>query len=226
MERARRRAVAARRSHRPGRRRVRPRARVRRPLLARIVRDFPALQDRAGAHHDARGRRVRPRGADERRPRRSRRSTCCWSRNALFAGGIRPHYYCLPVLKRETHREALVAAATSGNPRFFLGTDSRAARAAHEGERVRLRRLLLGPRGARALRGGVRGRRTRSTGSKASRAASARTSTACRATRTRITLERDAVDASRPSIRSARDTIVPLRAGEPLRWRVAAPAQP
>lgn len=46
------------------------------------------------------------------------------NRNAIFAGGIRPHHYCLPVLKRETHREALVAAVTSGNPRFFLGTDS------------------------------------------------------------------------------------------------------
>ena len=47
-----------------------------------------------------------------------------YNRNALFTGGIRPHYYCLPVLKRETHRQALVAAATSGNARFFLGTDS------------------------------------------------------------------------------------------------------
>jgi len=46
------------------------------------------------------------------------------SRNALFAGGIRPHHYCLPVLKREEHRQALVEAATSGSPRFFLGTDS------------------------------------------------------------------------------------------------------
>ena len=46
------------------------------------------------------------------------------NRNALFIGGIRPHYYCLPVLKREQHREALVEAATSGNPKFFLGTDS------------------------------------------------------------------------------------------------------
>ena len=46
------------------------------------------------------------------------------SRNALFAGGVRPHHYCLPVLKRETHRQALMKAATSGNPKFFLGTDS------------------------------------------------------------------------------------------------------
>jgi dihydroorotase len=46
------------------------------------------------------------------------------NRNALFQGGIRPHHYCLPVLKREEHRAALVEAATSGNPKFFLGTDS------------------------------------------------------------------------------------------------------
>lgn len=47
-----------------------------------------------------------------------------YNRNAIFQGGIRAHYYCLPVLKRETHRVALVEAATSGDPRFFLGTDS------------------------------------------------------------------------------------------------------
>ncbi len=46
------------------------------------------------------------------------------NRNALFKGGIRPHYYCLPVLKTEPDREALIQAATSGNPKFFLGTDS------------------------------------------------------------------------------------------------------
>ena len=47
-----------------------------------------------------------------------------YNRNALFKGGIRPHWYCLPVLKREKHRQALLAAATSGSGRFFLGTDS------------------------------------------------------------------------------------------------------
>jgi len=46
------------------------------------------------------------------------------NRNAIFTGGIRPHYYCLPILKREEDRLALLDAATSGNPRFFLGTDS------------------------------------------------------------------------------------------------------
>jgi dihydroorotase len=47
-----------------------------------------------------------------------------YNRNAIFQGGLRPHYYCLPVLKREQHRQALVAAATSGSAKFFLGTDS------------------------------------------------------------------------------------------------------
>ncbi|MFZ5537677.1 MAG: dihydroorotase [Pseudomonadota bacterium] len=47
-----------------------------------------------------------------------------YNRNAMLVGGIRPHYYCLPILKREEHRQALVAAAVSGNPKFFLGTDS------------------------------------------------------------------------------------------------------
>jgi dihydroorotase len=46
------------------------------------------------------------------------------NRNALFAGGLRPHAYCLPVVKRERHRQAVRAAATSGSPKFFLGTDS------------------------------------------------------------------------------------------------------
>ena len=47
-----------------------------------------------------------------------------YNRNAIFSGGVRPHYYCLPVLKREIHRQALVRAATSGSRKFFLGTDS------------------------------------------------------------------------------------------------------
>ncbi|UYG01619.1 MULTISPECIES: dihydroorotase [unclassified Halomonas] len=47
-----------------------------------------------------------------------------FNRNQMLAGGIRPHYYCLPILKREQHRQALLKAATSGSPKFFLGTDS------------------------------------------------------------------------------------------------------
>jgi len=56
-----------------------------------------------------------------------------YNRNALFHGGVRPHWYCLPVLKRERHRQALLTAATSGNPRYFLGTDS-APHARHDKE--------------------------------------------------------------------------------------------
>jgi dihydroorotase len=70
-----------------------------------------------------------------------------YNRNALFTGGIRPHYYCLPVLKRELHRQALLQVVASGSPRFFLGTDS-APHAAHLKEHAsRLCRLLHRARG-------------------------------------------------------------------------------
>ncbi len=154
------RACRARRGHRSGRRRVRPRARVRRARSStRIVRDFPGAAHRARAHHDARGRGSSSTPRRPPSPRRSRRSISLWSRNALFAGGLRPHLYCLPMLKREAHRRALVAAATSGNPKFFLGTDSAPHAQARQGERLRLRRLLFGAARAAALRRGVRGRR-------------------------------------------------------------------
>jgi dihydroorotase len=65
-----------------------------------------------------------------------------YNRNAIFTGGIRPHYYCLPVLKRETHRQALLAAATSGSAKFLSGHRQRATSGAPERTRHRLRRLL------------------------------------------------------------------------------------
>ena len=92
-------------------------------VLARIVRDFPALKlvvehitTREAAQFVAAapahiGATITP-------------QHLLWSRNALFAGGLRPHAYCLPVLKRESHRQALVDAATGGNAKYFLGTDS------------------------------------------------------------------------------------------------------
>jgi dihydroorotase len=91
--------------------------------LARIVRDFPGL--RVVLEHVT----TREGVAFVREARAGVAGTLTpqhllWSRNALFVGGLRPHHYCLPVLKRETHRQALVSAATSGNARFFLGTDS------------------------------------------------------------------------------------------------------
>jgi dihydroorotase len=91
--------------------------------LARLVRDFPGL--RIVLEH------VTTRAAVEFVEQASDRVSATitphhllHNRNAMFQGGLRPHYYCLPVLKREEHRMALVKAATSGNPKFFLGTDS------------------------------------------------------------------------------------------------------
>ncbi|HEX5864485.1 MAG TPA: dihydroorotase [Casimicrobiaceae bacterium] len=92
-------------------------------VLARILRDFPELRvvlehvtTREAAEFIAAapahvGATITP-------------QHLLYSRNALLAGGIRPHLYCKPILKRESHRQALVKAATNGNPKFFLGTDS------------------------------------------------------------------------------------------------------
>lgn len=91
--------------------------------LAQVVRDFPALKvvvehittreaaDFVTAAPANVGATITP-------------QHLLYNRTSIFTGGIRPHFYCLPILKRETHRAALVAAATSGSPKFFLGTDS------------------------------------------------------------------------------------------------------
>ena len=91
--------------------------------LARLVREFPGLRmvlehitTRAGAQFVT--------DAPHNVAATITAHHLLLNRNALFAGGLRPHLYCLPVLKREHHRQALLAAATSGNPKFFLGTDS------------------------------------------------------------------------------------------------------
>jgi dihydroorotase len=91
--------------------------------LSRIVRDFPALKV-VLEHITTREAAQFVAGAPENVAATVTPQHLLWSRNALFAGGIRPHFFCLPVLKRETHRQALVAAVTSGSPKFFLGTDS------------------------------------------------------------------------------------------------------
>jgi dihydroorotase len=143
------------------------------------------------------------------------------NRNALFQGGVRPHHYCLPVLKRESHRLALVAAATSGSPKFFLGTDSaphgRAAKenacgcagiySAHAGLELyaeafdaagRLDRL----EGFASFHGADFYRLPRNT--------------------TTVTLVREpwTPPASYPF---GEDVLVPFRAGEAIAWRLAAP---
>ena len=92
-------------------------------VLATIVRDFPRL--RVVLEHLTTEEAVAfVSGASDNVAGTITPQHLLYSRNALFAGGLRPHLYCLPVLKRERHRRALVAAATSGNPKFFLGTDS------------------------------------------------------------------------------------------------------
>jgi dihydroorotase len=92
-------------------------------LLGRIVRDFPALKV-VLEHITTREAAQFVAAAPANVAATVTPQHLLWSRNALFAGGIRPHFFCLPVLKREAHRQALVAAATSGSPKFFLGTDS------------------------------------------------------------------------------------------------------
>jgi dihydroorotase len=92
-------------------------------LLARIAHDFPALRI-VLEHVTTREAAQFVRDAATPIAATITPQHLRWSRSVLFAGGLRPHYYCLPILKRESHRLALVEAATSGNPRFFLGTDS------------------------------------------------------------------------------------------------------
>jgi dihydroorotase len=92
--------------------------------LTQIVRDFPAL--RVVLEHITTAEAAAfVRDASAHVAATITPHHLCYSRNAIFAGNfLRPHYFCLPVLKRETHRRALVSAATSGNRKFFLGTDS------------------------------------------------------------------------------------------------------
>jgi dihydroorotase len=91
--------------------------------LSRIVRDFPALK-LVVEHITTREAAEFVAAAPAQVGATITPQHLLWSRNALFEGGLRPHAYCRPVLKRETHRRALVAAATGGNAKYFLGTDS------------------------------------------------------------------------------------------------------
>ena len=144
------------------------------------------------------------------------------NRNALFAGGLRPHHYCLPVLKREAHRSALLAAAVSGSPKFFLGTDS-----APHGRRAK--EAACGCAGIYSAHAAIElyaeafesaGRLDRLEAFASFHGADfyglARN-------RTTITLRREqwSPPASYPL---GDDELVPLRAGEPIRWRLTAAA--
>jgi dihydroorotase len=142
------------------------------------------------------------------------------NRNALFQGGIRPHHYCLPVLKRETHREALVEMATSGSPKFFLGTDS-----APHGKSTK--EAACGCAGMYTANNGIE------LYAEAFDAAGALDKLEGFASRfgplfyglpangDTITLVKEAVPVPAELPYVAGDTLVPLRAGESVTWRLA-----
>jgi dihydroorotase len=92
-------------------------------VMQPLRRDFPGLKV-VFEHITTREAAQYVRDADARTAATITAHHLLYNRNALFVGGLRPHWYCLPVLKRERHRQALVEAATSGSPKFFLGTDS------------------------------------------------------------------------------------------------------
>lgn len=92
-------------------------------VLAPLIRDFPALQ-MVLEHITTQDAADFVRDTPTTVAATITAHHLLYNRNALFQGGVRPHYYCLPILKRERHRQALIQAATSGNPKFFLGTDS------------------------------------------------------------------------------------------------------
>ena len=135
------------------------------------------------------------------------------NRNAIFAGGIRPHLYCLPIAKREKHRRALRRAATSGNPAFFLGTDSAPHAIPTKETACGCAGIFSAPGRARTLCRGVRrgrrarpfrGLRRRSTG---------RNSTGCRSTSGGVTLRRETWTVPE-RIGEGDSAVVPFRAGE------------
>jgi dihydroorotase len=143
-----------------------------------------------------------------------------YNRNAMFKGGIRPHMYCLPVLKRERHRQALVAAAISGNPKFFLGTDS----APHA---VGVKETACGCAGIYSAHAAIElyAEAFEDAGALDRLEAFAsfygadfyglpRNTDA-------ITLKRESWDAP-ARLGLGEETLVPLRAGESIRWRVVA----
>jgi dihydroorotase len=91
--------------------------------LQQIVRDFPTLKI-VVEHITTSEATDFVRAAGENVAATITPQHLLYNRNAIFTGGIRPHFYCLPILKRESHRRSLISAATSGSPKFFLGTDS------------------------------------------------------------------------------------------------------
>jgi len=143
-----------------------------------------------------------------------------YNRNALFAGGLRPHFYCLPVLKREAHRRALVEAATSGSNKFFLGTDSAPHAAALKEQSVCGAGCYTAPA---ALELYAEAFETAAALDRLEAFASFNGADFYRLPRNRgsVTLRRE--DWTLPETVPFGDTVLkPLRGGETLRWRLQA----
>jgi dihydroorotase len=141
------------------------------------------------------------------------------NRNALFQGGVRPHHYCLPIIKREVHRQALVAAAVSGSPKFFLGTDS-APHARHTKE------TGCGCAGVYTAHAGIElyAEAFDQSGAldKLENFASAYGAAFYGLPRNAGTIALDKVEVEVPAeLPFGDDTLVPFRAGEAVRWRIA-----
>jgi len=191
--------------------------------LAAIVRDFPALRI-VLEHVTTREAAAFVSDAPATVAATITPQHLLYSRSALFAGGLRPHLYCLPVLKREVHRQALVAAATSGNPKFFLGTDSaphaRRAKESACGCAGCYSAPVALPLYAEAFDDAGALDRLEAFASENGAAFYGLSRNA-----DRVTLVREAWRV--PDVLAFGDeTIVPLRAGEQVRWRVADRAQP
>ncbi len=142
-----------------------------------------------------------------------------FDRNAIFAGGIGPHFYCLPILKRESHREALVWAATSGNPRFFLGTDS-APHPRHAKEAARGCAGIFSAHAALELYAEAFEDAGALDGLEAFASHHGADFYQLPRNEERVTLVRE--DWTVPeTLAFGMDKVVPLRAGEKIRWRIA-----
>ena len=142
-----------------------------------------------------------------------------YNRNALLAGGIRPHYYCLPVLKRESHRQALIEAATSGDSRFFLGTDS-APHALHRKENACGCAGCYTAHAAMELYAEVFENAGRLENLELFASINGPRFYGLEPNRESMTLEKSAWTAPE-SYPFGKDTLVPLRAGETILWRLA-----
>jgi dihydroorotase len=186
--------------------------------LARIVRDFPGLA-LVLEHITTKDAVAFVRESQANLAATITPQHLLYARNAMFEGGIRPHLFCKPVLKREMHRQALVAAATSGNPKFFLGTDS-APHARH------LKENACGCAGCYSAPAAIElyaeafedaGRLDRLEGFASRFGADFYRLPHHRDT---ITLVRDAWQVP-DDYPFGPDRIVPLRAGESVRWRLA-----